>query len=446
MAIPSLRAGGLASGLSSDSIIESVMTLQTQSLTKIDSRVTAAKVKISALATLATKLNSLQTAADELGKHGLRSLKVNSTNTAFSAETIAGAVGGRFDVEVTQLASAAKSRSSAFASETSTISGGTLHFDVDGVGTDVEIVDGATLQEAATAINDSGGLVTAAVLFDGTNAFLSVTRTNTGHIVGELPSTALAMSMTTVGSSGETLSMAVTQQASNSVALVDGLRFERPGSSIVGAIPGVSLTATRLTTAPETVVVGTDFAKTEERLKSFVDSYNVVNSLLQSELNVKVETDRSKTLAGDGVLRLLQQRLRATLSASGTVANVPSVAELGLKTGRDGSLTLDSTVLRSAVGRSSFDVDRLFAASGALQTALSEVVVTFAKEGGIIDTRKAGLTIQKKSLENDRVVAETRATRLQERLIAQFGAMEKIVSSLNATGSFLTSVSNAKEK
>ena len=68
MAIPSLRAGGLASGLSSDSIIESVMTLQTQSLTKIDSRVTAAKVKISALATLATKLNSLQTAADELGK------------------------------------------------------------------------------------------------------------------------------------------------------------------------------------------------------------------------------------------------------------------------------------------------------------------------------------------------------------------------------------------
>ena len=73
-------------------------------------------------------------------------------------------------------------------------------------------------------------------------------------------------------------------------------------------------------------------------------------------------------------------------------------------------------------------------------------VVTFAKEGGIIDTRKAGLTIQKKSLENDRVVAETRATRLQERLIAQFGAMEKIVSSLNATGSFLTSVSNAKEK
>lgn len=445
MVLSSLRAGGLASGLDSDSIIKSILTLQTQSLTKIDSNISAAKVQISSLASLATKLSNLHLAAEELSKHGLRGLKVTSTSVAFGAEVTAGGVGGRFDVEITQLATAAKARSSAFASETSTIAGGTLHFDVDGAGIDIDIADGATLQQAATAINDADAPVSAAVLFDGTNAYLSVTRKSTGHAVGAAPSTALGISMGTTGTGGQVLNFAVTQPAANSVALIDGLRFERRTESIIGAIPGVSLTATRLSTGPETVVVSDDLGKTEERLKSFVDAYNVVNSLLQSELNVKAETDRGKTLAGDGVLRLLQQRLRATITAPGAAANVRTLADLGVKTGRDGTLTVDSATLRSAVTRAGGDVERIFSSGGALLTSLNGVVDAFAKDGGIIETRTTGLAAQKKRLENDRVAAQTRSEKLQERLVAQFAAMEKIVSSLNATGSFLTSLSQKKE-
>lgn len=446
MALPSLRVGGLASGLDSDSIIKSIVTLQTQSIAKIDSGITATTVQISALGALADKVTSLQTAATGL-KSGLQGFKTTSTNFAFDTTITAGAVGS-FDVEVTALAAAAKGRSDPFASATSTVGGGILHFDVDGFGFNIDIADGATLQESAATINAANAGVRASVLSDGTSSFLSITRTTTGHVAGELPSTALDnLSMLTTGGGGQALNMAITQEASNTVAFVDGLRFEGPTSSITGAIPGVTLTAKAVNTAgPEQLVIGQDSTKTEANLKSFVDAYNAVNSVLQSELDVKPDTDRNKSLAGDGVLRLLQQRLRSSISTANASINVRTLADLGVKTERDGTLTIDSAALASAVNRAGDDVDALFAADGAMMTSLNSVADAFAKDDGIIETRTDGLNDQKKRLEADKIAATERAEQLQVRLLAQFAAMEKIVSSLNATGSFLTSLSNQKKQ
>lgn len=438
----SIRAGGLASGLDTDSIIESLVTLQGASVTKIESKITTTKVKISSLGEIASKLKALQSAAGELAKSGVRALAISSKNDSFSASVQGAATAGRFDVEITGLATAAKARSAAFSSETAQVKGGQLHFDVDGSAYDIAVDDGASLKDVAAAINDSDAPVNAAVLFDGEKAYLSVTRNSTGFAVGQPPSSALQLSMTTTGSTGEELSLAVTQTATNTVALVDGLRFERRGTSVAGAIPGVTLEATKIG-AKETVVVNDDTAGTHKKVQGLVDAYNAVAGILQGELNLDADTDRGKTLAGDSTLRFLQQQLAATLVKENATGGVRSLADLGLETGRDGKLALNTSKLDAAIARGGDDVDRVF--SGAFKTAIDKVAKSFADDGGIIDARTDGLAAEKKRLEADVVSQQARIDKMKDRLIAQFSAMESIISKLNKTGDFLTSLSQSKD-
>ena len=65
---------------------------------------------------------------------------------------------------------------------------------------------------------------------------------------------------------------------------------------------------------------------------------------------------------------------------------------------------------------------------------------------GTITLRSKSLADEKKRLGERMAVLELRVEREKELLIARFTAMEKIVSSLKSTGSFLTSQSNAQEK
>jgi flagellar hook-associated protein 2 len=439
----SIRAGGLASGLDSDSIIQSVLTLQGASVDKINSKLTAVNVKVSTLGTIASKLQDLRDKSDELARNGVRGVVVSSKHTAFATRVESGATPGRFDVEIQNLATAARARSTAFASETATVAGGNLHLDINGAGFDIAIADGASLQDVAKSINESDASVTAAVLFDGTNAYLSVTRSSTGHTVGQPPGSALQLTMTTTGSTGQALDIGVVEEAQNTVALVDGLRFERQTTSIAGAIPGVTVEATAIG-AKETVVVNDDTAKTSARLQGFVDAYNVLSSMLQSELNIKAETDRGKTLGGDSTLRFLQQRIQATVISQTGSGGVRTLADMGVKTGRDGKLSIDAAALNAAVARGGDDIDRVI--SQALAPAVKSVVEAFADKGGMIEARKDGLKTEKQRLEEDVVAQTARIDKLRDRLILQFSAMERIVSALNQTGNFLTSLSAQQER
>ncbi len=440
--VGNIRAGGLASGLDTNSIIDSLVTLQGASVTKIESKITVTKVKISSLGEIAAKLKSLQAATADLAKGSVRALAISGTNSSFTASVQGAASAGRFDVEITGLATAAKARSAPLSSETAAIKGGTLHFDIDGTDYDVDIEDGASLKDVAAAINDGDAPVNAAVLFDGEKAYLSVTRSNTGFAVGQAPSSALQLSMTTTGSNGEALDLAITQEASNTVALVDGLRFERRGTSLAGAIPGLTLEATKIG-PKETVIVNDDTAGTHKKVQGLVDAYNAVAGILQGELNLDANTDRGKTLGGDSTLRFLQQQLASTLVKENAAGGVRSLAELGLETGRDGKLSLNTGKLDAAIARGGDDVDRVF--SGAFKTAIDKVAKSFADDGGIIKARTDGLAAERKRLEADVVDQQTRIDKMKDRLIAQFSAMESIISKLNKTGDFLTSLSNSQK-
>ncbi len=159
-----MSIGGLASGLDTTSIINSLMAIEKRPRAVLDTKQTLIQTKQSLLRNFATQLKTLQTAAADLRSATLfqQTQSVESSDpTKVSVTSTNGAGVGGYQIEVQQLANAAQRtfRYTASASDTTIRIGS--H--------DTVIRAGATAQEVATAINtDRDAEVYAAATSDGT--------------------------------------------------------------------------------------------------------------------------------------------------------------------------------------------------------------------------------------------------------------------------------------
>ncbi|MBK9518800.1 MAG: flagellar filament capping protein FliD [Anaeromyxobacter sp.] len=446
-------ASGLASGIDTASIVDQLVSLESRPITQLQKRQTGVQAQISALAELVTKLSTLEAAAKDLGATGVLAAKVTSTNTAFSTAVGAGALSGRYAVRVDELAQASKWRSAAFATPTTGVQGGTLRLTVQGTTyPDLTIADGASLADVAFAIRQSGAPVSATVLtgMDPTTqlpaSYLAITARDTGF-AGADPTAALRVEFLTPAGAGQPLGFAETQAARNARFNVDGLDFSRQSNVVADAIGGLTLTLTKggpglpATGTVEDLVVSTDATGTQAKLQKFVDAYNSVMTLVQKQLNVNKDTNRGTTLAGESSVRSLQGLLHGLITTR--VAGLPGVstlADVGVKTARDGSLSIDATVLNAALGRDPAAIDALFStATSGLSAVVSSMVQGQVKSGtGVLVSRQKGLSDTIKTMDTQIASLQRRVDAFRLALVKQFTAMEKTVSNLKASGNFLT--------
>ena len=444
MAAPTFSAGGLSSGMDWNGIIDSLVSLERRPITLLQQRQSAVKSQLSALGVLASRLSALETAVEGLGKSGALALKVASAPASVAAVAGTRAVAGRYEVRVESLASGAKSRSAGFAAG-ETVRGGTLGLTVMGKPYTVAIADGASLDEVAYALDHAGAPITATVLDDGTTRYLSVTPLEAGYPVGGAPTDALSIVETSTGIRGQPLGLSLFRTAANAVVHVDGLRFERSSNEVAGAVPGTTLSLKATSTAAEDLVVAHDLDATAARLQAFVDAYNGAIGFVQQQLNVTEASDRASTLAGDAAVRGLQAALQRTVSAAtGPGADVRSLADVGVKSERNGSLSLDRETLAAAIARDPVAVDELFTAKETGLAALVSDLVDRQTDSvdGILSGRQKSLDGQLDRMADDALRLEARLDAYRSRLIQQFTAMENVVGGLRSIGNYLTQVSN----
>ncbi len=437
----SFRAGGLASGLDTNNIVDTLTQLESRSLNQLRSRQTALRSQVSSLADLSARLAALQKAAKGLGTDGVLGLKVTTAaESGLNAVAGPGAQAGRYAVKVDTLATAARARSAAFAQPTAPVTGGTLHLDVMGARYDVEIDDGAALADVALAINRSGAPVSATVLNDGTNSFLSLTNRDSGHPIGASPSTGLAVSQTVTGTAGSPLALSVVSPAQNARVTVDGLTFERRTNTVTDVVPHLTLSLSREGAALD-LVVETDTTATASNLQKFVDAYNDIVSRLQRQLAVDGDTTRATSLGGDRAVQSLQQRLGALVSLEVPgLGAVRTLADLGIKTERNGTLTLDQAALGRAVAKDPGAVNALFStASSGVAARLDALTKAFTDPvDGVFTARGKGLDQSVARLDQEATRMQVRIDGFRKNLIAQFAAMETVMSNLRSIGNFLT--------
>jgi flagellar hook-associated protein 2 len=330
----------------------------------IASRESVNQAKISGLAQVSSGIDSFASALTTLISGGtLFSQPSVSDPSVFTASAIAGARLGALSasVEVEQLAQAQTSVSDYLGSGTDPVGEGTLTISVGG-GAGIDVTIDATnnnLNGLAKAINDKNAGVTASVVTDLSGARL-VVKGKTGG--------ANAFTLTVPGGTTSGLerfasdAMDTPLDAHDALVKLDGVEVNRATNSFSDLVPGVQIDLK--SAKPGTAVsvgVARPTAAISQGVQDFVSAYNELMNMIAGQTKAGTGADAG-ALRGDVGVRELQHRLSqlpTTILAS-TGAGPHTLAEIGVRTNRDGTLGVDSGKLAAILASDPDGVEALF--------------------------------------------------------------------------------------
>ncbi|MBI3302271.1 MAG: flagellar filament capping protein FliD, partial [Deltaproteobacteria bacterium] len=233
----------------------------------------------------------------------------------------------------------------------------------------------------------------------------------------------------------------VVQAAADAQFTVNGLSVTRSSNTVSDVISGVTLSLLKEGGASSTVTVASDTSAVKSDIQKFVDAYNAVAKIARDQFTLDPTTNRQGALAGDPVLRNAVSRLRAAISAAGpndTGAN--NLSDIGISFQKDGSLKVDDAKLSSALSSNLTGASNLFLGSqNGIGKRIPETVDSFIKAvSGSLTARQNGINASLARLDKKIAREEQRISTFEKNLIDQFSALEKLVSSFNAQGQFLS--------
>ena len=350
-----------------------------------------------------------------------------------TASAGASAPTGTYNVVVSALAQAHTAASTAGPALTP---GSALDITVGGQTASVAVQAGDTLQTLADRINAT----------EDVGASASVVNDRLVLIARE---SGAAGAMTLGGTAAADLGFTTTQPGQDAAATINGLPVTSTGNVITGAIAGVNLTLGKV--GSTTITVGSDTASALTTAKGFVDAYNALMRNVKLATSYDAATKTAGTLQGDQTMAALAGQVRGI--AGGSVAGLggtyDSLAQVGITSSRDGTLTLDESAFTAALTADPTAVASLFgkddgvAGTGSgdgIARQLQAFSNTFSTE--TLAARLTGFTASLSRLD-DRITSLEALMDLREaRLKAQFTAMNTAVAQFQAQGNDLATGSS----
>lgn len=442
-----MALGTIGSGLDIPSLVSQLVAKEREPREKqINTAGVAASAKLSALGTIKSGMTGLQTALTTLTKGmatpGLKTSTPTESNftAALDTSTTAGkAAAGTHQVEVKSLAQNQKLSSKAYEKE-AVVGDGTLTIGYGDKSISVTIEAGATLAKIAAEINSAAASkgVTAAVVTADDGEHLVLTAVDAG--------TKGALKVSTSGGNGglaalhydgtDASTMDVMVEAKDAVVVVDGFTRTSSSNTITDLVPGVSLTLTKAKEGEtQTLTISPDNSTLKTNLNAFITAYNSIQSTLKNSSAYNAETGTASTMTGDAMVRGLQQQLRGQISA-----NVNDLKALGVTIAADGTLSLNSTTLDTALSKNPEAATKLFGADGAMGKPMTELLKSnLDATTGTITQRTSSLNKQIKALEKQLDDLDARMEKVSDRYTKQFTAMESLVTQMQSASSSLAS-------
>ena len=451
---------GIDTGALVKSLVEAQFATKSATLTARYDKLTA---QISGVSTLKSTITTFSTALESLVKGGtLATQPISADDKVLKASALSGASLANFtaSVAVTQLATAQTAVSATpFASAGATIGTGTLTLRLgtasyagDGsidtftqgsaAAIAIDITDAnSSLAGIAAAINAKRAGVTASVVTDADGtAYLALkgqTGTQQAFTLEATTETSGTLSRLNVGPGASAVT--ITGQAKNAKVTVDGAAVERASNSISDLIPGVKLDLVAVSTSAVGLSSNTPTDALSNAVSDFVGAYNEVFAQIKTATD-PVTGDLRADNATQALLRSLQGLTLKTLVTGGVAGAPATLAEIGVGTNRDGTLTVDSATLAAALKNNPQAVEAIFAYSsgttglyGELNTlALAATNQTYGL--GAASTRYT--TAQGDITAEQAKIAEQSAT-LSTKLTQQFSTMNAKVAAYKSTQAFL---------
>ena len=430
----SITFGGLATGLDTESIITELMKIERIPIDRLEKDQAYYKNRLDAFSQLDGKLKGFLEKTEAIDTR----LELNSPTVKSSSEEYLSATAdskaqlGSYQLTVIDLAQQQKDVSQGYVDKAAlTFGTGSLNLTVAGVSTAITIdATNNSLEGIAQAINDAGLGASAAIINDGTSEPYRLVLT------GDSASNAFSLDASGLGGGTDVNpTMSNTQVAQQAHILLDGIDVYSDSNSIDSSVPGLSIELLKADSlATTTLNVSTDNEATTEKIKEFVASYNEIITFIGEQK----ETGWGNDSAFRSIKRGLQNLLVTPQGGGGAYT---SLAQIGFETQRDGSITLNSSTLSSALTDDYDAVLSLFSgADGAegISTKFATYLDTMTDSvNGLYVGRKETTDSNVRRIDQRIMNMEARLEQKEKTLRAQFSAMEELVNGLNAQGGYL---------
>lgn len=437
----SISSLGVGTGVDLQGMLSTIVAAERAPIKAIESRISSTNSRISLYGTINSKLDALQTAAETLQfPSRLSATKASSSDSNIVNATANFNAGvGTYTMEVTQLASAQKSFSAAY-SNSATVSAGELNFTVGGVAKPPIVLDGPgpySLQDVSTKINEAKMGLTASVVTasDGTQRMVFTGNESGADKAFSMTSTATVSGAGALAFDGSTAGL-LRSTARNALMKIDGIEVSSPTNTITGAITGLNITANK--TGTSTVTVKNDPETITKALQSFVDAYNEVATLIKTNSNFDASNKATQLLLGDGSARSVMNTLgsiRTTVPTDLAANSLQSLNDVGIAIQQNGQLSFDKTKLETATSNSATAVSNLLQSYG---REFNDAIQNMQSPGGIVSNKVESMKSSVSRLNLNKESLEVRVALVEKRYRAQFTALDKYMSSMQTTSSYVS--------
>ncbi|MBB3877642.1 flagellar filament capping protein FliD [Sphingomonas pseudosanguinis] len=427
------------------SLIEAQFAAKTAALKAKADTLTA---QISVVSSIKSAITDFSAALASLASGGTLATQATSSDpSTLSVTTAAGAklAGMSKSISINALASAQVSSTKDAYSKTASLGTGSLSIKVgskDAVSVSFG-ADDSTPDQLAAKINAANTGIKASVITDASgNAFLSFTgasgKDNSFTITATEGDTAgLARLNVGSGASGTVTS----SSAANASITMDGVTVERASNTVNDLVPGVTMTLSAVSTKPLSLTGTAPTAALSTVVANFVSTFNDNMSALNKAIDPITGELRS-----DPAARSLAQTMR-TLTTTKLVPGddvdlgPKTLADLGVKTEKDGTLSIDQTRLAKTLSDFPGSVEKMFQASGdnliGLSARMNSVQLSATSSVYGLTASYNNLNEAQKDLSDQQSRLSDNRDRASDALTARFSAMNNRVSAYKSVQSFM---------
>lgn len=461
--------GGLATGLPTEDLVDSLMAIERRPIDRLEADKEYETQRLKAYGQFNSRLDDLRSAVGNLNfTSGVQTTTARMSSEEAVTATSNGAAPASYDIAVAQLAQVQKTVTDGFNSNTESIFG-TGSFAINDLAIEVNSTNNSLegLMNSINSVSEETG-VFASIINDGSES-------ENYHLVltGKDASTSFSLTYAFEDENNTPITFSANhvRTAQQAVAYVDGIEVVSNTNTLSGVIAGVTINLNNESEiitpatggnpavyATDTLNIEADTKALKEKLATFVSSYNEIMDWIASGYQTVAEAEAaaktadsenggeeslSDYLRGDATINSIKRSLQGVLSdAVGNSGSLQILSEIGISTQSDGTLLLNDGELDTVLESKFNDVVKLLAGEnsvdGVMKKFNSFLVGATSTTNGMYAEKRDRYEAAVKRLDTQITQKEPMIDKIEERIRAQFNAMELLVSNLNATSDYLT--------
>lgn len=395
-------------------------------VTKQQTSLTTQSNNLSKLKTALTTFRSSMASLNSTTQGMLANTATLSQSTVATVTTTSQANRGTYSLTVSQLASAQQTAYTGLTDEMVKQASGSLTLAIQDKSISIDMGKLTSLADFADAVNqatDNPGVTASLIKTDG-KVQLMLSSDESG-VANALTLTTGQLDSQTAAALNQGVEISAAKDAKVSIG---SLALSSSSNKLDSLIEGVTINLQAVTAkdTPLTITVGTDTSTTQKNLQSFVDAYNSLRTVLDSQ--------GSATGGNDGLVSSLNTELNSVIR---TTANGFDMTRFGVTSDKDGKLTLNSDTLKTQLSKSPQSINQFFNSQGLLSTIDKSMNNYLSTSHGVLQSRQEILDRQQSEVTDRQTKITTRYNDAYNRYLTQFTKLKSAMQDMNNTLSSL---------